>query len=252
MHRVLLGPSALAPFQPQRPRQAVHGGVILLAGDSPDPASQHVLVIGPEPAERVFALAAEFFGPPATVEGPHGFSVELEVESAPAVDAALRARGWQLAEEEPALVLTPVPAAVPPPPLGLAIRRVADEASLAEARVVSRSGARYFPSLAAATMPGAAVFVGYRDDRPMATSRVVCYGDTHTPPGKVADVTGVTTAPEHRRQGFGTALTWATVAEAAAQGCAAVVLTATEMGYPVYCKMGFVPVSTYRTYTPPR
>jgi len=148
-------------------------------------------------------------------------------------------------------VLTPVPAAVPPPPPRLAIRQVADEASLAEARAVSRTGAQRIPSLAAATAPGVALFVGYVDGRPVATSRVVCCGDAHTPSGKVADVTGVTTAPEQRRRGFGTALTWATVGYAAAQGCSAVVLTATEMGYPVYVKMGFVPVSTYRTYTPP-
>jgi len=29
-------------------------------------------------------------------------------------------------------------------------------------------------------------------------------------------------------------------------------LTATEMGYPVYLRMGFVPVCRYRTYVPPK
>ena len=251
MHRVLLGPSALGPFQPHPPRRAVDGGVILLAGEPPGPEFRHVLVIGPEPAERVFALAAEFFGSPAAPGEPQGFTVELEVESAPAVDAALRARGWQLVEEEPALVLAPVPEVVPSPPPGLDVRRVADEEGLAHARALSHHGARQIPSLAAATAPGVALFVGYVHGRPVATSRVVCYGDARTTPGKVADVTGVVTAPEHRRRGYGTALTWATVAEAAALGCAAVVLTATAMGYPVYSKMGFVPVSTYRTYAPP-
>ena len=33
-------------------------------------------------------------------------------------------------------------------------------------------------------------------------------------------------------------------------GCRAFLLTATEMGYPVYVKMGFVPVCTLRTYEP--
>jgi hypothetical protein len=28
-------------------------------------------------------------------------------------------------------------------------------------------------------------------------------------------------------------------------------LTASEMGYPVYLRMGFVPVCRYRTYLPP-
>ncbi len=251
VHRVLLGPSALAPSQPHPPRRAVDGGVILLAGEPPGPEFRHVLVIGPEPPERVFALAAEFFGPPAVPAETLGFNVELEVESAPAVDAARRARGWRLVEEEPALALAPVSGVIPLPPPELDVRRVTDEVSLSHARALSHHGARQIPSLAAATAPGVALFVGYVDGRPVATSRVVCYGDARTPPGKVADVTGVVTAPEHRRQGYGTALTWATVAEAAAQGCSAVVLTATEIGYPVYRKMGFVPVSTYRTYAPP-
>ena len=34
-------------------------------------------------------------------------------------------------------------------------------------------------------------------------------------------------------------------------GCTAFFLTATELGYPVYVKMGFVPICTMRTYTAP-
>jgi hypothetical protein len=33
-------------------------------------------------------------------------------------------------------------------------------------------------------------------------------------------------------------------------GCGAFVLGASEMGYPVYVKMGFAPVCTMRTYEP--
>jgi predicted N-acetyltransferase YhbS len=67
----------------------------------------------------------------------------------------------------------------------------------------------------------------------------------------VADINGVRVLPEFRRRGFGTALTWATVAEAARLGCHAAVLTSTEMGYAVYVRMGFHPVCTLRTYVPP-
>jgi GNAT superfamily N-acetyltransferase len=62
---------------------------------------------------------------------------------------------------------------------------------------------------------------------------------------------GVVAAPEHRRHGFGAAMTWAAVNEGVRRGCTAMMLTTATMGYPVYLRMGFVPVCTYRTYLPP-
>ncbi|HET8631928.1 MAG TPA: hypothetical protein VFL91_31265 [Thermomicrobiales bacterium] len=41
------------------------------------------------------------------------------------------------------------------------------------------------------------------------------------------------------------------MAGAAARGCRAATLTASEMGYPVYVRMGFAPVGTFRTYLRP-
>jgi hypothetical protein len=35
------------------------------------------------------------------------------------------------------------------------------------------------------------------------------------------------------------------------RGCTAVTLNATELGLPVYLKMGFVPVCTHRSYLSP-
>jgi predicted GNAT family acetyltransferase len=99
------------------------------------------------------------------------------------------------------------------------------------------------PSAEAARDPRVAVLVGYLDGEAVATSRVSRHGD-------VADIMGVVTRPEHRRRGYGTAMTWAAVAAARAMGCGAFVLGASEMGYPVYVKMGFAPVCTMRTYEP--
>jgi GNAT superfamily N-acetyltransferase len=67
---------------------------------------------------------------------------------------------------------------------------------------------------------------------------------------QVADLMGVVTRPARRRRGYGTAMTWAAVSAAQGMGCRAFVLTATDMGYPVYVKMGFAPVCTLRTYEP--
>lgn len=45
--------------------------------------------------------------------------------------------------------------------------------------------------------------------------------------------------PEHRRQGLGSIITAAPLAEARRRGYRVAVLHATEMGYPVYQRLGF-------------
>ena len=238
VYATLLRPSPLSRFQERAPRQTTIGAVTYLRTGHPAPDGNQVMVLGAAWPEDVFAPATEFFG------SRDAYSVIVDVEAAPEVDTALRAQYWQLDEEEPALVLTPLPARVPGHPPELTIRRVADEATLDDFYRLSRTGRRHLPSLAAATAPGIAVFVGFVGGEAVATSRLTCLGD-------VADVMGVTTVPDRRRRGYGMAMTWAAVAAAAAQGCVAAALTATALGYPVYVRMGFVPVCTFRTYLPP-
>jgi ribosomal protein S18 acetylase RimI-like enzyme len=238
VHASVLAPSPLAKYRPAPGRHAVHGDVALTAAGLPGPDFNYVAVVGPTPPVRVFALADAFYG------DPQGYSVVVEVEAARPLDEELQTRGWRLDEEEPALALASLTAAPPPPPDGLAIRPVTDEAGLEDFLAVSETGRRHVPSLAAALDPDVGIFVGYRDGRAVATSRLSRLGD-------VAEIMGVVTDPAHRRRGYGTALTWAAVAEAAARGCRAVTLTASEMGYPVYICMGFMPVCTFRTYLPP-
>jgi GNAT superfamily N-acetyltransferase len=239
VHTALMTPSPLARYRPEPPRRALHGDVMLVAIGTPDDGFREALVVGPSAPARVFALAEEFFGVGAR------YLVTVEVEAAQPMETALRAAGWRLDEEEPALVLTPLPEAIPSPPPGLEIRAVTDVAGLSDFRALTGTGERFIPSLASALDPGVCLLVGYRHGRPVATSRFNVQG------GSVADINGVVTVPDQRRRGYGTALTWAAIAEARARGCTAAELTATDMGYPVYVKMGFVPVCTYRTYLPP-
>jgi GNAT superfamily N-acetyltransferase len=239
VHRALMTPSPLARYYAGPSRYVVHDDLMLVATGPADDGFRQVLVVGPSSPERVLALAEDFFGSGAT------FSVAVEVAAARPVEEALRAAGWRMDEEEPALVLTPLPATVPAPPSELEIGRVVDEAGLADFRAVSGSRESVIPSLEAVLDPGVCLLVGYRDGRPVATSRF------NVQDGSVADINGVVTVPDERRRGYGTALTWAAVAEARRRGCTAAELTATEMGCPVYLKMGFVPVCTYRTYVPP-
>jgi GNAT superfamily N-acetyltransferase len=236
VHAPLLAPSPLQRYRSEPGRHAVHEDLILSAMGGPGPDLNGAIVLGPIPPERVFALADAFFD-------TSGYAVTVEVESAEPMDAALQARGWHLDEEEPALVLSPIPD-FPPPVPGLLIRLVTAEPEFADFMAVSRTGYRWIPSLAAATDPGVALFVGYERGEAVAASRLTCQSG-------VGDINGVVTLESHRRRGFGTAMTWAAIAEGARRGCSAMTLTATEMGYPVYVKMGFVPVCTFRTYVPP-
>ncbi|MFZ1023717.1 MAG: GNAT family N-acetyltransferase [Thermoplasmata archaeon] len=75
-------------------------------------------------------------------------------------------------------------------------------------------------------------FVGYRDKVPVATSlRFLSDG--------VVGIYGVATIPEARRQGFGAAMTLAALEDGRARGYDVGVLIATEMGEPVYRRLGF-------------
>jgi ribosomal protein S18 acetylase RimI-like enzyme len=233
----LLRPSPLVRHR-GADRREDHEHVALIATGGTGPDFNLVNVVGPEDPARVFAMADAFFG------APDRYCVVVESETAAPMERALQARGWLLDEDEPALVLTPVPDAIPPCPPDLNIRRVTDELALAHFFAVSGLGQARVPSLAAALDPDVAVFVGYVDGEPAATSRLLCLGD-------VGEIVSVVTTPAVRRRGYGTAMTWAAVAAGKARGCTAMTLTASAMGYPVYVRMGFIPVCAYRTYVPP-
>lgn len=238
VHEALLRPSPLEQYRSSPTRRQRHGPVELLASSGGGPDLNNVLVLGEAEPAAVLALADEFFGV------ARGYSVSLEVEAAGTMEPALIAGGWVMDEEEPALVLASLPAVAPALPAGLHLRRVATEQDFAAFRAIGGPPPSILPSLAAALDPDVSLFLGEVDGRVAATSRLVCLGD-------IAEITGVVTDPAYRRRGFATAMTWAAVMAGAAHGCTTATLTATAMGYPVYVKMGFVPVCTFRTYLPP-
>lgn len=218
-------------------RHEVDGDLILTDYGYPGPAFNDAIVVGPMPPEQVFARANAFFGATA-------YAVVVDAEMAQPTDTALRAAGWRLDTDEPALVLTPIPTALPELPAGLAIEMVTAEAGLHDFLAVSGRPGRWVPPLAFARDPAVALFVGYVDGEPVATSRLVCYEE-------VGDITGVHTLPAYRRRGIGAAMTWAACAEGARRAATAMTLTASAMGDPVYRALGFVPACTLRTYLPP-
>lgn len=221
----------------QRPaRRQLHDGFAFLDLSGQGSAVNCITVYSePDPVQLV-QLARAFFG-------SDGFDVIVESETATAFEARLIEHGWQLDEEEPAMLLTPIPE-IPSTSTELDICRVTTEAALADFMGITHTGHRWIPSLAAATDLDVAIFVGYVADLPIAASRINCMGE-------VGDINGVETVPDYRRRGIGTAMTWAAVAAGRDRGCSAITLSASAMGYPVYRRMGFEPICVYRTYIQP-
>ena len=228
-------PSPLERYRAGPIRRASHEALTLIAAGAPGPDFNQAVVLGPARPEEVFLLAEAFF------RGSGAYSLVFEAEAAGSVEREAERRGWRLDEEEPALVLAPLPDVFPPPPPELAIHLVGDAEGLADFRAVSETPSPFLPPRAATRDPAVALFVGYVEERPVATARLSCLGS-------VLDVMGVVTVPMMRRRGYGTALTWAAVAAGRARGCTAATLMATALGYPVYVSMGFRPAGIYRTY----
>jgi RimJ/RimL family protein N-acetyltransferase len=213
-------------------------------------------VVNPSPPlARILELAGEFFGPESG-----GFGVVVEADAGHPVEAELRAAGWEVFEDEPALVLTPIPVA-PPPPVGVEIRAVRDAEGRRDLLRVLAAGfgeptaeggtelspeafESFAPSVACALDPDVCLLVGYLDRVPASSAMLFKVG-------AVAGLTGVATVPAHRRRGLGMAATWAAIREGAARGCSYAALAALGASYDMYRKMGFVRVCNHRAYRPP-
>jgi GNAT superfamily N-acetyltransferase len=231
-------PPPLLKYGPEPHRYRRHPGLLLLASGRDFASGEHAaLVIDPLTSEQFFRWTTEFYG-----EG-QAFSVTLEAGMADALESHLQRQGWELAEEEPALVLAQLPSIFPSAPAELKIVRVHDEETLAAFRSITHMSPRTIPPLVAASDPAVALLVGSLDGEPVTTGRLGCLGT-------VAEVNSITTVPRFERRGLGTAMTWAVLAEGARRGCVSAMLTATPMGYPVYVRMGFQPVGVFRTYIP--
>jgi predicted acetyltransferase len=86
--------------------------------------------------------------------------------------------------------------------------------------------------------PSMVLVVGRVDGVPVSSAIAVVTATT-------AGIYNVATPPEHRRRGYGAALTWAAVDQGARLGCDHSVLQASELGAPVYRQMGYRDLGTY-------
>lgn len=81
-------------------------------------------------------------------------------------------------------------------------------------------------------------FLGFVGAKAVTTSLAYLEGDT-------VGIYNVATLPAHRRRGLGEAMTWAACEWGRQHGAEVAVLQASEMGYPIYERMGFREVVPY-------
>lgn len=158
--------------------------------------------------------------------------------------AAGRHAGLRDVGGPPGMVLRSIEDA-PPVPDGLAIATVADAGGVQVCRDLMMRGFEMpedvVEQLIADSVlgdPAMRFVVGSVGDTPVSCALVAVTGST-------AGIYNVATPAEHRRRGYGAAVTWAAIQEGARLGCDHACLQASELGAPIYRSMGFVDVGTY-------
>ena len=175
------------------------------------------------------------------------FWVQTREGRHPGAEAEARRLGLVQVESEPGMVAAADDLAALPE-TDLDIRRVADDAGLRHAVDLAAVGfgvpkevmAPVY-SRAVASMPGLSTYVGYADGAPVCTAvGVVVRGNV--------GIFNVATPPEHRRRGYGAALTARAIRDGMEAGARLAALQASADGEPVYRRMGFRSVERYRLF----
>ncbi len=252
---LLLGYSPLLRHQ-SAGRFADVEGVVMKCWGPVGPALNKAAVVRPSPSlPRILELAKAFFSADSG-----GYGIVVEADAGHPIEAELRAAGWTVFEDEPALVM-PTIADPPPLPARLEVKRVRDAAGRSDLMRVLAAGFgaptseggtelspdafdSFAPSIACALDSEVAILVGYVDGKPAASAFMNAVGS-------IASITGVATIPEYRRRGLATAITWSALSEGATRGCKTATLAALGASFDLYRKMGFVHVCNHRAYQPP-
>jgi GNAT superfamily N-acetyltransferase len=135
---------------------------------------------------------------------------------------------------------------------GFEIHRVMDSVGLDDHRKVVTEGFGSPPAVALGTTcaelldrPECVVYVGYADGDPVASGLA-------WRTGRVVGVYAIATIPAARHRGYGAAMTARIIADGLASGCDTAALQASELGRPIYDRLGFLVDVRYVAYRLPR
>jgi len=169
-----------------------------------------------------------------------------DVSLAPA--RALEAAGFERRPDPTPGMALALPVAVPPAPLAIEEVRTPEQL-VAFRETAFRSfgfpvaAAHIFLNERLLALPHVRLFAGKVDGAVVATSLLAVTG-------AVAGIYWVGTLEGVRRRGYGEALTWAAVAGGREAGCRVASLQASQLGRPVYARMGFAHVLDYEHWLP--
>ncbi len=221
-------------------------GVLCTATGVPDASLNFAFVTRPprDPGSAI-GRAAEYFkglGLP--------FVVRIREGIAPGAEQASEEFGLPYSDTVPGMALHPVSSVQTPPP-ELDIRLVRNPGDLQRFREVAAAGFGIPVEGAAMLLRDSILdersiesYLGFVDGVPVATSTLVKVGNT-------AGVYNVATIDTHRKRGYGEAMTWRAVAGGVAARCDVAILQASQIGRPIYERMGFRLVAPYRTFHRP-
>jgi N-acetylglutamate synthase len=224
---------------------AEQDGVTLVRAGTVLPFSNGALLLDAKvPVAEAIRRGAAFFDPYL----PRWALIAAGAD-AEAATAATTAAGME-AKPEPLMLLTSLPAAAPALS-GFEVRTVTTVAGFREYNDTMTAGfgdqwaeGEALTGDGLLTVPDLVHYTGYLDAEPVATAACcVAYG--------VGWIFNVSTVPAARRRGLGAAITLHAAVEAAAAGARAAALSASEMGEPVYRRIGFEPVDTVTTFLSP-
>jgi GNAT superfamily N-acetyltransferase len=160
--------------------------------------------------------------------------------------APLSERPWM-----PGMALHPIPHLAYAHEAGHEIRQVADDAGIEDHIVTAAAGFEMPESVLRSVVgrelarhPTVALYVGYTDGEPVSTGLGFRTGRT-------VGVYNISTLAPFRKRGYGAAMTARIAADAVAAGCDIAILQSSEMGYPVYERMGYRTVVEYMGYVEP-
>lgn len=152
----------------------------------------------------------------------------------------------------PGMALYPLSAGQPSAtPADYEVRQVTDRAGIEDLIRMTATGFGMPVSIARGIFgttfvgrPEVCAYVGYVDDEPVTTGIGVRTGRT-------IGVYNVATITSARRRGYGAAMTSRIAADGAAAGCDTATLQASEMGHPIYERLGYRTVVEYMAYVDP-